>query len=801
MAFQEYSKRHLKNINQKSIDAVLSMAAEGSTVPFMARYRKEKTGNLDEVQIRLILDTHARWEELEKRRAFILEEVGKQDNLTPELTKQIMAADLLAELEEIYRPFKKKKKTKAKLAMDAGITPLADWIWALAHGEHKETDSLEVKAKGFINAAAKFATYEEVLRGAHHIISERLYNNVDLRKMVKDDFFATGVLVSEKGKSYKTNSKYSTYADFKEPVTKLQSKKASHRYLAIRRGWTESELKVSIVGNNEALLKKFEEFANPNKGHQADNFMLMCAKAALEVHVIPSVTNELHTLLKEKSDEHSIEVFADNVRQVLMASPFGAKVVLGVDPGIRTGCKVALVDNSGRFLTDTVLHTTGDGALEKAKKLLGETIKQVKIEAIAVGNGTGGREAESFLRKALKELKEESIPIVMVNESGASVYSASEVAREEFPDLDLTVRGAISIARRLQDPLSELVKIEPKSIGVGQYQHDVGQSHLKKSLHDVVESCVNSVGVDLNTASSSLLQYVSGIGPATAKNIVEHRSTIGLFEQRQDLMKVPKFGAKAYEQAAGFLRIPNSKVPLDKTGIHPERYQAVNDMLKDAGLTLSQVMGGDVSKLKEKKEKWTELMGQYTYEDVLTELSKPGRDPRDPYKVFQYRDDIHEVKDLKEDMVCPGIVTNVTNFGAFVDIGVHQDGLVHLSQLTHEFVEDPRTVVNPGDQVKVKVLGVDSDKNQISLTMLLTEKPKAPARKATGKKKAKGKSKPSKPKQTFNADRGKELAAKKPQGGKAKGGKGPRRDNDRKPRKPSSPFNNPFAALADLKKD
>ncbi|MEO0336415.1 MAG: helix-hairpin-helix domain-containing protein, partial [Pseudomonadota bacterium] len=445
---------------------------------------------------------------------------------------------------------------------------------------------------------------------------------------------------------------------------------------------------------------------------------------------------------------------------------------------------------SGQFVSHTVLDILGKDSKEKAHKLFEELLKQIQIQAIAVGNGTGGREAEKFIREVLKSLSAE-VPIVMVNEAGASVYSASDTAREEFPDLDLTVRGAISIARRLQDPLAELVKIEPKSIGVGQYQHDVSQPKLKKQLNFVVESCVNLVGVDLNTASSSLLQYVAGIGPGIAKNIVEHRKSKGLFKDRNQLKDVSQFSSKTFEQAAGFLRIADGDSPLDATGIHPESYSAVKEMASDAGVPVSKLMGSGANPLKEKREKWVELVGEYTFNDIIDELEKPGRDPRDPYQIFQYREDINEIKDLKKEMICPGIVTNVTNFGAFVDIGVHQDGLVHISEISNQFVSDPTGIVAPGDQVKVRVLGVDTDKNQISLSMKLNPEEKVARKKPAGKsgpRKAKGKEGPG------ARGKGKGSSGKgKPRGGKGSGrGGGP-------PRPARKPFNNPFAALSDIK--
>lgn len=721
--FVKYLQTEVKNVKPQQAAAVIELTKEGATVPFIARYRKEKTGNLDEVQVRDVIHAHETFEEIIKRQAFMLKEIESQGNLTNELKANILGTFNLGELDEIYRPFKKKKKTKATLARDAGLEPLAEWIWGLGHGTIKDEMPLEVKAKEFINAAAKFVTYDEVLKGAQDILVEKLTNNPALREFVRDHLVENGRIVSVKGKEYKAHSKFEMYADFKEPIKSLASLKASHRYLAMRRGWEEAELTLTIEGDTDLYLKKFSDEAMTTPS-QATDLLKKVATTALDVHVLPSIHNEVHRRLKELADNDAILVFAENVRQVLLSSPFGAKCVLGVDPGLRTGCKVALVGPGGNFISHTVLHIQGDGADQKVEAMFAELLKTVTLDAVAVGNGTGGREAESFLRKIFQKLGA-NVPVIMVNEAGASVYSASDVAREEFPDLDLTVRGAISIARRLQDPLSELVKIDPKSIGVGQYQHDVGQPQLKKSLDAVVESCVNSVGVDLNTSSQFLLGFVSGIGPALAKNIVEYRKGSGLFEDRDALMKVPRFSSKVFEQCAGFLRLPTSKNPLDKTGIHPERYSAVREMCHDAGVTLSEVIGNKdaAQKLLSVRQKWADLVGEFTFDDIVKELEKPGRDPRDPFKVFSYRDDIFEVKDLKEGMICPGLVSNVTNFGAFVDIGVHQDGLVHISELTHEFVDDPRKVVKPGQQVTVKVMKVDFDKNQISLTMKLEPAP------------------------------------------------------------------------------
>lgn len=778
--FESYLKEQAPDIAWKSAKAVLELKADGATVPFIARYRKEKTGNLDEVQIRQIIEAEEEYNEVLKRKEFVLKEIGEQGNLTDELKARIESSWTLSEIEELYRPFKKKKKTKATLAREAGLEPLADWIWALGHGEDNAGITLEVKAKEFLNAEKKFATYEEVLRGATNIIIERLYNNPDLRAEVRQEFADNGKVVSKPGKKVKAHSKYEMYFEHSEPVSSLKQKKNSHRYLAMKRGWGEGELAVTIEADEDKLLKRFQDFACSHKESIAKNFLDLAAKSALTVHVIPSIVNEIHRELKDVADLFAIEVFANNVKKVLLGSPYGARCVLGVDPGLRTGCKLALVDQKGQFISHTVLHVQGDDAFDKAKKLFEEVFKQINIEAIAVGNGTGGREAELFLRKVVKDLGKD-VPVILVNESGASIYSASEVAREEFPDLDITVRGAISIARRLQDPLAELVKIEPKSIGVGQYQHDVGQTTLKKKLDDVVESCVNSVGVDVNTASERLLQYVSGIGPAVAKNIVQYRQQKGLFKNRDELTKVSSFSTKTFEQAAGFLRIQKGETPLDATGVHPERYGAVKDMASELKMSVSELMGQGAEKLQEVKEKWQKLIGEYTFEDIYKELKKPGRDPRPDFQVFEFRDDIFELGDVKKDMICNGIVTNVTNFGAFVDIGVHQDGLVHISELGQTFVNDPQKVVSPGDQVKVKIKSVDLEKKQIGLTMKLTDEPASKAGKKTrpGKSSGKGKSK-----------------AAKGKGGKPSGkGKG-----GGKPRKPANPFNNPFAALQDLNK-
>jgi uncharacterized protein len=831
--YYSYLSQHFPKISSASAQAVLALHEEGATVPFMARYRKEKTGNLDEVEIRGVLDLFEKFNEIVKRKAFILKEIDGQGNLTDDLKKSIELSLDLGELEELYRPFKKKKKTKGKIAEEAGLSPLAEWLLGLGNSTIQDPTTLEVKAKNYLNLAAQFVTYDLVLKGAQDIIVERIYNNPDLRKVVRDHYFQKGRVASTVGKKFKAHSKFEMYKEFEEAVPSLMQQKASHRYLAMRRGWNEDELAVTIKGDDDQLLTQFIAFVAPQPQPQVEEYLHQAAKIALTVHVIPSISNEIHRALKEKADEDAISVFAENVRKVLLASPFGARCVLGVDPGLRTGCKVALIDKQGSFISHTILQILGDDAETKARKLFEDVLKQIEIDAIAVGNGTAGRETEVFLRKILKTIGA-NVPVVMVNESGASVYSASDVARHEFPDLDLTVRGAISIARRLQDPLAELVKLDPKSIGVGQYQHDVAQPELKKGLEGVVESCVNHVGVDLNTASISLLQYVSGIGPALAQNIVERRKKDGLFQDRSELLKVTQFSTKAFEQAAGFLRIPNGKMILDTTGIHPERYSAVREMAQEMGISVSQLVGDGAKKLTEQRTKWAALVGEYTFDDIVRELEKPGRDPRDPFKVFAFRDDIFEVKDLKAGMICPGIVTNVTNFGAFVDIGVHQDGLVHISALSTKFVDNPNKVVSPGDQVTIKVIGVDLEKNQISLSMILQDQPPQRSRTNTddARPAARRDSRSGQPQPAGGqGDRGQQRGPRPPaaaRGGPggprpARGaddrsrsagpgrpsdghGRGDRKDRPprgggseggpRPPqRKPSQPFNNPFAGL------
>ncbi len=728
-------------IPQSGIEAVLKLAAEGSTVAFIARYRKEATNNLEDIQIQNIIEGFESYNNVLKRQKFILEEIEKQGKLDDALRSKISSTYELEKLEDLYLPYKQKRKTKGAIAKENGLEPLADFIRDV--GALKTTpepqQTLELWATTFTNEKIKDAA--AAIDGATDILIERLAEQAELRDDTRALLNKEGFVRTTKGPKANPHSKFELYFEYAEPISKLLEPQNSHRYLAMRRGWMEEELTLSLGGapNNETddpdqkdsgfqlkLLKRFERqsFSPDFESAASKNILLKpylmalkkAARFALKAHVFTSIESETHTKLKAIADEAAIQVFAENVRKLLLAPPFGPKAVLAVDPGLRTGCKVALVSDSGHALANTVFDLQSERGKQQVKTSLKEVISKANVKAVAVGNGTAGRETEVFLRSTLKELGDQHIPVVMVSEAGASVYSASEVARKEFPELDVTVRGAISIGRRLQDPLAELVKIDPKSIGVGQYQHDVSQPQLKKSLEFVVDSCVNQVGVNLNTASEYLLSHVSGIGPGLAKAVVSYRGEKGLFKSREALLDVPRFTKKAFEQAAGFLKIPEASNPLDNTGVHPERYKLLEDYAAKMGKSVTDFIGPGAQALR-KDPGFKEQVGAFTLEDIITELEKPGRDPRAEFQPFQYREDIHTLQDLQPGMWCAGIVTNVTNFGAFVDIGVHQDGLVHISQLADKFVKDPREVVSPGDRVQAKVVSVDLAKNQIALSL------------------------------------------------------------------------------------
>jgi len=808
MTFERWFAAQHPNIPIASALAVLRLAEGGATVPFIARYRKEDTGNLDEVAIRAAIDAKATWDEILTRQKFITEEIERQGKLSAELKERILSTFDLNALEDLYLPYKQKRKTKAALAREAGLEPLANWLWDCGHGAATPADgeTPETRAQAFCGGETGVADPAAALEGAGELVIERLAEDVNLRQQVRTAYFEEGFARTRKGKpdKVKPNSRFENYFTYQEPVSELLKPQNSHRYLAMRRGWMEEELVLTLGGQLppdeeetpatpatkrplapvdpllENLQARFEAAACTAPAFAGAPLLKRCARLALRGHVVPAIDAEVHKALRAVADQAAIAVFAENVRKLLLAAPFGPKAVLGVDPGIRTGCKLAVIDGSGKYVGSGVMHLETPGGKANAAPVMADLVVKGGIRAIAVGNGTAGRETEAFVREAMKHANLD-VPVVMVSESGASVYSASDVAREEFPDLDVTIRGAISIARRLQDPLAELVKIDPKSIGVGQYQHDVSPHALKKSLDEVVDSCVNQVGVNLNTASYHLLSHVSGIGPGLARAIVERRASQGLFHSREELLEVSRFSRKTFEQAAGFLRIPEATNPLDNTGVHPERYAGLEKLAERLGVPVAGLLGAGVKLVKESRE-LKESLGAFTFDDVVRELEKPGRDPREGFVAFSYRADIHELSDLTPGMVCPGIVTNVTNFGAFVDIGVHQDGLVHISQLADTFVKDPRQVVSAGDRVSVRVLEVNLEKKQIALTMKSERAAGAPrndARPATG----------GGPSGNRSFDRR----------GPAPGGR-PQPSGNRPPAPPPNrPFNNPFAALDKLR--
>jgi uncharacterized protein len=742
VSFEKWFSKQAADIPVTSVASVLLLAAEGATVPFIARYRKEQTGNLDEVAIRKVLEVKELWDEIIKRQTFIKQEIEKQGKLTEDLKKKILGAFDLDVLEDLYLPYKIKKKTKAEIAREAGLKEISEKLWSdLQAGVNFGVLDFEKQASEFISKEKGLATLEDVKNGLVDIFVEKLSEKLELRHWTRDKIFKEGFVWTEKGEKAAASSKFENYFDFTESISSLSEPRNSHRYLALRRGWKEEELRVRVGAppasyskENQAekdkevathweseIINQYLSHISPQKFVSPEKeFFEKVARTAYKVYVFSSIENEVHKKLKEIADTAAVQVFSDNLENLLLSAPFGAKNVLGVDPGQRTGSKLAVVDKSGKFLVSEIIQIHSLAEKKTASLTLARLIRENAIEAIAVGNGTGGREIESFIRQTLKEAAV-TVPVVMVSEAGASVYSASTVAREEFPDLDLTIRGAISIARRFQDPLAELVKIDPKSIGVGQYQHDVSQNFLKKSLETVVDSCVNRVGVNLNTASSYLLSRVSGVGEAIAKTIVETRSEKGLFKNKNDLLEIPRLSKKTFELAAGFLRIPGGENILDNTGIHPERYSVIEKWAEKLGLSVKDLLGEKCSVLESQNE-FKDEVGPFTFGDILSDLKKPGLDPRDTFVPFEFRPDINEMKDLKQDMLCPGIVTNVTNFGAFVDIGVHQDGLVHLSQLADRYIKDPREVVSPGDRVEVRVLEVDLVKKQIYLSLKKEQK-------------------------------------------------------------------------------
>ena len=692
------------------VEHTVGLLQEGATVPFIARYRKEQTGELDEVQIREVEEQFTYFSELEERKVTVLKSIEEQGKLTPELRGCIEASRQKTEVEDLYLPFKPKRRTKATIARERGLEPLADIIAAqeLSGGVPEEA------ALPFVNPAKEVPDAAAALDGAGHILAERLSDNADARAVVRRLTKEQGIMTARVASGYKDQvTKFEMYYDFQEPLKAIPS----HRMLAMRRGEKEEILYLSISAPVEQILAALKSRLILGASIFAP-LLERVAEDAYKRLIAPSIEVELRLESKERADEAAIQIFARNLRELLLAPPAGGKRVLGIDPGFRTGSKLAAVDATGRFLEHVTIYPhIGEARVPLARQELLRVVADNDVEMIAVGNGTAGREMEIFVKETLAAAGK-TLPVVSVSEAGASVYSASEIAREEFAELDLTVRGAISIARRLQDPLGELVKVDPKSIGVGQYQHDVNQGMLKRSLDGVVESCVNYVGVDLNTASWALLAYVSGVGPALAKAITRYRDENGSFTSRKALLKVPRFGAKAFEQSAGFLRISGGKHPLDNSAVHPERYKLVETMAADLGVSLAGLTADPalVSRIN-LKNYVSEGVGLPTLSDIIEELKKPGRDPRSQFQTASFRDDIREIGDLKEGMILQGAVTNVTAFGAFVDIGVHQDGLVHISHLAGRYVKDPNDVVRAGQVVKVKVLSADPQRKRIALSI------------------------------------------------------------------------------------
>lgn len=716
------------------VRAVVALLTEGATVPFIARYRKEATGGLDEVAIRNIDERRTYLLELEARRNSVIAEVRGQGKLSAALEAKLRGAVTKAELEDLYLPYKPKRRTRAVIAKERGLEPLAELLWAQADGPTPES-----LAAGFVDAEKEVPDLASALSGARDIVAERVAEDAELRRHTRETYFKEGQIEVHKTAEHRELvTKFDAYANFAEPIGQIPS----HRYLAIRRGETEGVLRASLGIDKPALTERVVRQRVRANSPWAGQ-MELAVKDAVSRLLVSSVEVDVRVELKLSADRAAIEVFAKNLRELLLAAPLGSRYVLGIDPGQRTGCKCVVVDETGKLLEhETVYLVQGEASVERAHQTLKGMLARHPIVAIAVGNGTHGRETEAFARDVVRELSDSQAPapfVVSVSEAGASIYSASDVAREEFPDLDLTIRGAVSIARRLQDPLAELVKLDPKSIGVGQYQHDVFQPFLAKKLDEVVESCVSGVGVELNTASASLLSRVAGLGPSIAKRIVAHRDAKGAFKSRRALLEVPGMGPKTFEQAAGFVRIRGGAHPLDASAVHPERYQLVERIAEDLGVPVASLIGNaEVLRRIDRARYQLGDVGSFTLDDIFAELLRPGRDPRDAFQAPKFRDDVRALEDLKPGMLLEGVVTNVTAFGAFVDVGVHQDGLVHVSQLADRFIKDPSEVVKVGDKVEVRVLEIDLQRRRIALTRKSGATPPAAGKSASGGKPASG---------------------------------------------------------------
>jgi len=698
----------------RGLVAVIELLDEGGTVPFIARYRKEATGNLDEVKIREIEEKLTYFRDLVARRETILASITEQGKLTDELKARIEATLDKSELEDLYLPYRPKRRTKATIAREKGLEPLALYLWE----QQPAPQPLDEFAATFVEAEKGVNTVDEALEGARHIVAEMISEDADIRKALRQLMFDEGMVISRKATdAVDEQEKFKMYYEYREPVKTIPS----HRMLAIRRGESENVLFFLIELETQRAVSLLRSKILRNQGDWTPQLELAIEDSWQRL-LNSSIQGEIRFELKQRSDTEAIQVFRDNLQHLLLAPPAGPISVLGIDPGLRTGCKVAVVDETGKFLAHDVIYPHAPkNDTAGAAKTVESLLRRHNVRAIAVGNGTASRETDAFVRDFLREKRLDGIFSVTVSESGASVYSASDVARQEFPDLDLTVRGAISIARRLQDPLSELVKVDPKSIGVGQYQHDVDQRQLQQSLESVIESCVNRVGVDLNTSSWTLLRYVAGITERTAVNIVKYRDENGRFRSRVQLREVTGVGPKTFEQAAGFLRIRNGDNPLDMTAVHPESYGVVEQIARSLGVPVEELIKNP--QLLEKVDRNQLEVGAYTLNDILEELRKPGRDPRDKFVAPSFNEQVREISDVQPGMVLEGVVTNVTKFGAFVDIGVHQDGLVHISELSNRYVKDPSEVVKAGQIVKVKVLSADTKTKRIGLSMKALQEP------------------------------------------------------------------------------
>ena len=698
------------NLREKQVEQTIALLDEGATIPFISRYRKEATGGLDEVAVAAVAEQHRQLDELEHRKAFVLETIEAQGALTDELRARITACWDATEIEDIYLPFKPKRRTRAQMAREKGLEPLAQRLLLLPNSDPEQ------EAEGFLTD--EVGTVDEALQGARDIIAEQISEDEHSRQTLRRIYSREAVITSKavKGKSETPEAaKYRDYFEWSEPLKRC----TSHRLLAMRRGESEGVLRVTITPADDERATEQVARRYVKSGTRAAEQVEMAACDAYKRLLRPSIETEFAASSKEQADEEAIRVFATNLKQLLLAAPLGQRRIMGIDPGFRTGCKVVCLDAQGALLhNETIYPHPPKNETVRSEQTLRRLLKDYAVEAVAIGNGTAGRETEEFVRA----LHVEGVEIFLVSEDGASVYSASATAREEFPDYDVTVRGAVSIGRRLADPLAELVKIDPKAIGVGQYQHDVDAGALKRSLDQTVESCVNAVGVNLNTASAHLLTYVSGLGAALAKKIVEYRTAHGPFGSRRELLKVPRLGAKAFEQCAGFLRIVDGKNPLDNTAVHPERYDIVQHMAADAGLDVPALIAdAEARKRLDLKRYCTADVGLPTLTDILAELDKPGRDPRGKAEVFSFEEGIHSIDDLEIGMILPGVVTNVTNFGAFVDLGIKVKGLVHVSQLADRFVRDPNEVVHVQQQVRVRVLEIDEARGRIALSMKSVE--------------------------------------------------------------------------------